>query len=112
LLPPGRFVPRWTRWLSIGVFLCWSFKYVWPPFPFHPYPNPIFTNSAFYLFVEAMIIAQVYRYLRVSSSAQRQQTKWVVFGVSVSVGGYLLFALLFALFFPSAIQNPLAKILV
>src|SRR6266496_1981679 len=111
LFPTGRFVPRWTRWLSIGVILYWGFKYFLPPFPFNPYTNTIFTNSAFFLFVGAMIIAQVYRYLRVSSSVQRQQTKWVVFGVSISVGGYLLFVLLFLLFFPSAIQNPLAKIL-
>ncbi len=111
LFPTGRFVPRWTRWLSIGVILYWGLKYFWPPFPFNPYANTIFTNIAFFGFVGAMIVAQVYRYLRVSSSVQRQQTKWVVFGVSISVGGYLLFALLFALFFPSAIQNPLAKIL-
>src|SRR6266705_4917450 len=111
LFPTGRFVPRWTRWLSIGVILYWGFKYFWPPFPFNPYTNTIFTNSAFFLFVGAMIIAQVYRYLRVSSSVQRQQTKWVVFGVSIGIGGYLIFALLFALFFPSASQSPLATIL-
>jgi hypothetical protein len=111
LFPTGRFVPRWTRWLSVGAILYWGFKYFLPPFPFNPYTNTIFTSSAFFLFVGVMIIAQVYRYVRVSSSVQRQQTKWVVFGVSISVGGYLLFALLFALFFPSAIQNPLAKIL-
>jgi hypothetical protein len=111
LFPTGRFVPRWTRWLSIGVILYWGFKYFLPPFPFNPYTNTIFTNIAFLVFVGAMIIAQVYRYLRVSSSVQRQQTKWVVFGVSISVGGYLIFALLFALFFSSAAQSPLAKIL-
>jgi hypothetical protein len=112
LFPTGRFVPRWTRWLSIGAILYWGFKYFLPPFPFNPYTNTIFTNIAFYVFVGAMIIAQVYRYLRVSSSVQRQQTKWVVFGVSISVGGYLLFALLFALFFSSAAQSPLADIIV
>src|SRR6266487_1086278 len=111
LFPTGRFVPRWTRWLSIAAIFYWGLKYFLPPFPFNPYTNIIFTNSAFFLFVGAMIVAQVYRYLRVSNGVQRQQTKWVVFGVSISVGGYLLFALLFALFFPSAIQSPLAKIL-
>jgi len=111
LFPTGRFVPRWTRWLSIGVILYWGFKYFLPPFPFNPYTNTIFTNSAFLVFVGALIIAQVYRYLRVSSSVQRQQTKWVVFGVSIAVGGYLIFASLFSLFFPSARQNPLAEIL-
>ena len=111
LFPTGRFVPRWTRWLSIGVILYWGLKYFLPPLPMNPYTNTIFTNIAFLVFIGSMIIAQVYRYLRVSSHVQRQQTKWVVFGVSISVGGYLLFALVFALFFPSARHNPLAEIL-
>jgi len=33
--------------------------------------------------------AQVYRYLRVSSPTQRQQTKWVLFGYTAALGGYL-----------------------
>ena len=33
------------------------------------------------------LIAQVYRYQRVSGPIQRQQTKWVVFGVVLLVGG-------------------------
>ncbi len=111
LFPTGRFVPRWTRWLSIAAIFYWGLKYFLPPFPFNPYTNIIFTNSAFFLFVGAMIVAQVYRYLRVSNGVQRQQTKWVVFGVSIGIGGYLLFALLFVLFFPSASQSPLAGIL-
>src|SRR6266568_1729569 len=111
LFPTGRFVPRWTRWLSIGGILYWGFKYFLPPFPLNPYTNTIFTNMAFLVFVGTMIMAQVYCYLRVSSNVQRQQTKWVVFGVSISVGGYLLVALFFALLFLSALQSPLAKIL-
>jgi hypothetical protein len=34
-------------------------------------------------------VAQVYRYLRASDRTQRQQTKWVVFGVAVAVAGTL-----------------------
>ena len=34
-------------------------------------------------------MAQVYRYVRVSDATQRQQTKWVVFGVAVAVVGVL-----------------------
>jgi hypothetical protein len=34
-------------------------------------------------------VAQVYRYARVSDPIQRQQTKWVVFGVAVAVAGVL-----------------------
>jgi hypothetical protein len=35
----------------------------------------------------SLVWLQVYRYRRVSSQAQRQQTKWVVFGTTVGVAG-------------------------
>ncbi len=93
LFPSGQFVPRWTRW-TIVVFLA-----VLVPFTF--FPNAPFTLntqalSLFYLtsLGEFAILAviQLYRYRRVSSPMQRQQTKWVAYGIAVlcivSVVGY------------------------
>jgi hypothetical protein len=37
----------------------------------------------------SFLVAQLYRYARVSDATQRQQTKWVVFGVGVAVAGVL-----------------------
>jgi signal transduction histidine kinase len=104
VFPSGRFVPRWTRWTLV------AFLVVLIPFTF--FPNAPFTLnglslSLFYLtsLVEFAILAvvQLYRYRRVSSPLQRQQTKWVVFGIAVPciviVVGYLL------LFFP-ALDEP------
>ena len=34
----------------------------------------------------AIIYSQIYRYRRVSTPAQRQQTKWVILGVTVAIG--------------------------
>jgi signal transduction histidine kinase len=111
LFPTGRFVPRWTRWLSIVVILYWGFKYFLPPSQFNPYYNIAFAAIGFLGTVGTMVIVQVYRYLRVSNSVQRQQTKWVVFGVSISIGGYIVLALTVAIFFPSIGQSPFATIL-
>jgi hypothetical protein len=111
LFPTGRFVPRWTRWLSIAAFLFWGLKYFWPPFPFNPYMNLVFSAIGFLVFVGFMVVAQVYRYLRVSNGVQRQQTKLVVFGMSIAVGGYVVFDSFFEIFFPSASHSPLAVIL-
>jgi hypothetical protein len=36
-------------------------------------------------FMASMVLAQWYRYLRASSTAQRQQTKWVVYGAAVGI---------------------------
>jgi hypothetical protein len=89
LFPSGRFEPRWTRWLAIASVVFWGFSiYVSAPLP----PSNFFFWLDFVLFigwVASVVIVQVYRYRRVSSSVQRQQTKWVVFGAALALGGYL-----------------------
>ena len=95
LFPSGQFVPRWTRW-TLVVFLAVLI-------PFTIFPNAPFTLNTLALSLlylttlgEYAIIAvvQLYRYRRVSSPLQRQQTKWVVFGLAVLglvfVVGYVL----------------------
>jgi hypothetical protein len=87
LFPSGHFVPRWTRWLA----LCWVlFSGSWLFTPFGP-PSwpPVLFNATILILWGSFVVAQVYRYTRVSNAAQRQQTKWVVFGVAVAVAGVL-----------------------
>jgi len=86
LFPSGRFIPRWTRWLMV----VWVAYWVNDQF----FPNEPLNNT--WLFViplaglaASMIALQVYRYRRVSTSLQRQQTKWVVFGIAVTFGGFV-----------------------
>jgi hypothetical protein len=88
VFPDGHFVPRWSRWLwlaSIGVLaptllLPHSFLSLWR----HPLLNALLSASI----VGALLLAQGYRYKRVSTLAQRQQTKWVVLGTVAALGGY------------------------
>src|SRR5215210_6046957 len=87
LFPSGRFVPRWTRWLA----LCWVlFVGLWIFTPFGPpsWPLLLFNVTVLVLW-GSFPVAQLYRYARVSDAIQRQQTKWVVFGVAVAVAGLL-----------------------
>jgi hypothetical protein len=87
LFPNGRFVPRWTRWVALCVVLYWISTI---------YFVNGFTNWSFWshlVFVAFLLCAvgvQIYRYRRVSTSRERQQTKWVVFGFSIGIGGFLL----------------------
>ncbi len=79
LFPDGRFVPRWVRWL-IPLFILreiLSDIYI---------SNPIFDFPLFFEIPLGLFI-QAYRYRRVSNSFQRQQTKWVVFGIAVTAVG-------------------------
>src|ERR687895_183968 len=88
IFPDGHSVPRWSRWLllaSIGVLaptllLPYSFMSLWR----YPLLNAVLSASI----VGALLLAQAYRYKQVSNAAQRQQTKWVVFGTVAALGGY------------------------
>jgi hypothetical protein len=87
LFPSGRFVPRWTRWMALGWIL-FSGSWIFTPFGPPSWPAPLFSAAVLVLW-GSFLVAQVYRYARVSNEAQRRQTKWVVFGVAVAVAGVL-----------------------
>jgi len=88
LFPSGRFVPRWTRWLAllygVAFFGLWNFTPFGPP----SWP-PLLFYAAVLLVWCSFPVAQLYRYVRVSDATQRQQTKWVVFGVAIAIAGAL-----------------------
>jgi hypothetical protein len=83
LFPDGQFVPRWTRLLAvfmvgINIFL-------------DAYPgafsrlSPWVISAILLGFGCSGVVAQIYRYVRVSGPVQRQQTKWVVFGLAATM---------------------------
>jgi hypothetical protein len=72
LFPDGRFAPRWTRWLIL-ISIPLTITSLYLPLSFSAALLSILVLGAFY--------AQVHRYRYVSSSPERQQTKWVVFGI-------------------------------
>jgi hypothetical protein len=94
LFPDGRFMPRWTRWLA----LVWIFGVMAPGTFFPDQFLPVFHHPLAYAFLGTglagtTLFAQVYRYQRVSTPTERQQTKWVVFGVVMALGGGFVVAL-------------------
>ena len=88
LFPSGHFVPRWTRRLALGWVL-FSGSWIFVPLVGPPSWPPLLFNAAVLILWGSFPIAQLYRYVRVSDRTQRQQTKWVVFGVAVAVAGVL-----------------------
>jgi hypothetical protein len=81
LIPTGRFVPRWTRWL-VPAWLLWGLIFLFfPALPFADLLNNIVWLSG----LACIMVALIYRYQRMSSPIQRQQIKWIVFGWSVTV---------------------------
>jgi hypothetical protein len=107
LFPDGRFVPRWTRWLAVAVALLQVTDTFFPSSPWNLLDGPLFI-----VYVASVAVAQVYRYGRVSTPAQRQQTKWVVFGTAAALAGFVVTLLLYE--FVPAIQRsgPLGEMVV
>jgi hypothetical protein len=101
LFPNGRFVPRWT-WLLIIVFIPVEGFYDFLPSSL--LNNTIWNNLIWIGIVISIISTQVYRYIRVSNLAQRQQTKWVVFAIIIGLLVEAVFTLV-AVFFPSLDQS-------
>jgi hypothetical protein len=86
IFPNGRFVPRWTRWLAVVWIVVQGSSYVFPESAIAPGSWPSLLKE---LVVAALIctclFAQVYRYLKVSGPVERQQTKWVIFGLMATL---------------------------
>lgn len=89
IFPNGRFVPSWTRWLSIAFFpalVVFIFGFGLTP------PSTLLdtrTPSDRWFFVSAGLafaigaLSQMHRYRHVSTPTERQQTKWVVAGLTL-----------------------------
>ncbi len=108
LFPDGQFVPRWTRWVSVA-FVAWvaislAFRgYLIPAAT--PEPGQVVVLAAWHmLWPITSLMAQIYRYRRVSNLAQRQQTKWVLLAFALLVLVILTLAgpFLYSLFHRSA----------
>lgn len=86
IFPTGKSVPRWTRWLVLAWSLWMVCGVLFPAFFITSLPNLMF------ILVQVVaygigISAQVYRYRHISTPVQRQQTKWAIWGFSLTLLG-------------------------
>lgn len=94
IFPDGRFIPRWTsRFLIVG--LIWG---LWKVLPIS-IASELWTSRA-WIVIDLLvygvgIYAQIYRYRNVSGPQERQQTKWITYGMVVA------FLTQYAYYFPT-----------
>lgn len=99
IFPSGRLVPRWMGLILLFAILQ-EVTTILPAtslFNSNNWPGWLSSDvipDAFVLF------SQIYRYRRVSTALQRQQTKWVVFGLVIVVSGFIVLDPLFTAVFP------------
>jgi signal transduction histidine kinase len=88
LFPDGRFVPRWMCWFTLVFLPLGVIDTLFPNvMPFGSLPTFLVGLA----FGGTLLGALIYRYRYASGPVERQQTKWVVFSLSISgLGGFLL----------------------
>jgi hypothetical protein len=108
IFPNGRFVPRWSPVFIIAAMAILrltgdSRSYITINI------NP--QTALAIVFFAVGLAFQVYRFRRHSSLVERQQTKWVVFGMSVAIVSLTVLAVLDLFVLPLFIDNPLVRVL-
>jgi signal transduction histidine kinase len=90
LFPDGRFVPRWVRW-AVLVWLAWQLaEHFFPRWVSDPNLWQNWTETVVWLgALGTVIYSQIHRYRHTSNAVQRQQIKWVVFGITSAFAGFL-----------------------
>lgn len=101
LFPDGRFVPHWTRWILLLAVASAVVNFF--PFLYSTFIVTLLGDVLWFGCSIILALAQIYRYFKVSTPRQRQQTKWVSFGFAIV---FLLLLLVSApeLIFPSLSQ--------
>jgi signal transduction histidine kinase len=85
LFPDGRFVPRWTGVLVGAYVLLNMLVGLFHTLPFAETISLLLGLPLLAVMVGIGLVSQVYRYRRISSAVQRQQTKWAVYGIVTSI---------------------------
>jgi signal transduction histidine kinase len=98
LFPDGRFVPRWAALVLMGVVI-WLMGWALVPIPALDPERAIGVSLSLSVLLTSLIL-QVYRYRRVATPIQRQQTKWFIFGFAFGLLGVIVWSALFVAFPP------------
>ena len=89
-------MPRWTRAVFVLIVFVDVLNFFFEGNVWNTVHIPAFLQLFWYGGSTLILIySQVYRFRKVSSPAQRQQTKWVVFGVSIGLVGFVGMSALF-----------------
>jgi signal transduction histidine kinase len=95
VFPNGKFTPRWTSAILAAWILFQLPRFYLPASPLNlSASNPVLYNILFPLGILSGIGTQVHRYRRVSNGIEKQQTKWVIYGLTIGIVGYLVVRIL------------------
>jgi len=116
IFPDGNFVPRWTRWVVLTAFLMIPISLYFyslfsePPIDFSRPDIMLSTALILILYVLpwiSILYAQVHRYRQVSTQQQKQQTKWVVYGLGIYFSMQIIGTVPYIYLFSLPLESPL-----
>ena len=82
--PNGRFAPRWS-WIIPLLWTLQLIAFLTPgPFNITNWPGPLFPLELLLVYGSTLAL-QVYRYVRLYNAVERQQTKWLVYGLAITL---------------------------
>lgn len=107
LFPYPAYVPRWSGLLAIGFSAIMVVWYLIVAFgwPLRQLPTPVVAG-----WVITGISLQIWRYLHFSDVVRRQQTKWVVYGLTCAATGFLTFNYLVPVLIPTVLRPGNARV--
>jgi tRNA A-37 threonylcarbamoyl transferase component Bud32 len=106
LFPTGRFIPRWSRWLVIPLLI---FRFlIWANIHINDVDQGAIEVGIVVLLMLIGMGHQIYRYRKLSTPVQRQQVKWLLVGLGITVplvAGYIYVVNIAHLFGPENASN-------
>ena len=102
LFPDGRFTPHATRYVAALAFAIGMIDALWSTMGALTNTIELIGVSFYLAFLALGLGAQIYRYRLTSSPIQRQQTKWVLYGLVLFVLSMISYFLLFELLSPQS----------
>lgn len=94
LFPNGQFVPRWSRWLILPNFLVVGLAVFLPVSQLPGTPTATLTGAWVVIAAVTTFLFQGYRYRSAANPVQRQQIKWLVYGLTMTASTSILSSVL------------------
>ena len=91
VFPNGRFVPRWSTFILALYALVQVPRFYFPDSPLNLQATSLPLYNMLFIGINlGGVASQIHRYRRVSDIVEKHQTKWVVYGLTLAVGGFMV----------------------
>jgi hypothetical protein len=80
LFPDGRFTPRWTRWVALGLTIWFILTEIFNQITGR---TPVWLFNFGFTILFCILLGMYYRYMRVSNQIERKQIHWFLFSIII-----------------------------